>query len=165
MIDKNVKLRLEDTDESLYMKNDFNGNAVYFLDKELTKPFIGEVYVVFKDKIESEAQYINGSKNGVEYIYNSNQEIEQINQCRGNVIFGVSKEFENRKLKTVSIVYNNNFIKIIEINSNQKDYITLKVCDNKYGNKLPIYLKNLLKLNDEELINYEFSLDNPNLIF
>ncbi|WP_407402735.1 hypothetical protein [Chryseobacterium sp.] len=86
------------------------------IDKELTKAYSGEIYSIFKGKIESEAQYINGSKNGLEYIYNSNGDLEQINECRGNLIFGVSKEYdENGNIKTASVVFNNNHLKVIEV--------------------------------------------------
>ncbi|ASK32140.1 hypothetical protein CEY12_19445 [Chryseobacterium sp. T16E-39] len=65
MIDKNAELRLEDIDDRLYTKNDINGSAVYFLDQEFTQPFTGEIYVQFKEVLESEAQYKNGYKNGI----------------------------------------------------------------------------------------------------
>ena len=42
-----------------------------------------------------------------------NGKIEQINECRGNVTFGVSKEFEEKgNLRSVNIVWNNDYLKI-----------------------------------------------------
>lgn len=163
MIDKNVKNRVEDIDNSLFVKNDINGNAMYFLDANFSIAFEGEIYSVFINQIESEAQYKNASKNGLEYIYNANQEIEQINECRGNLIFGVSKEFQDNKLKYVSVVYNNNHLLVVEILEESKVYKLLKYQTEQLDENLPIYLQNLLDLPIENLIDYEFQIDNPNL--
>lgn len=165
MINKDVKFRLEDTDDSLFFKDDINGYAMYYLDKELTKAYSGEIYSIFKGKIESEAQYINGSKNGLEYIYYSNGDLEQINECRGNVIFGVSKEYdENGNIKTASIVYNNNHLKVIEVDRILDEYNIIDYREKRHESGLPSYMEYLLNLSNDELVNYEFKTDNPNLI-
>lgn len=165
MINKNVTLRLEDIDDLLYYKDDINGYAMYFIDKELTKGYSGEIYSIFKGRIESEAQYINGSKNGLEYIYNSNGDLEQINECRGNVLFGVSKEYDEKgNIKTASVVYNNNHLKVIELNRILNEYNIIDYREKRHENGLPSYIEYLLGLSNEELINYEFKTDNSNLI-
>lgn len=161
----NNKLRYEDIDSNLYTKNDSNGNAIYFLDKEFKKPFTGEIYVMFKHKIESEAEYKNGYKNGLEYIYYANENLQQINEYKGNVLFGISKEYdENENLISVSIVWNNSYIKVIEIRENQIDKVTFYE-EARNIKILPEYIKILLQLSEEELINYEFRPNSPYLDF
>lgn len=162
MIDKNAELRLEDTDDRLYTKNDSNGFAVYFLDKECKEPFTGEIYVKFKDAIESEAQYKNGYKNGIEYIYDSDGNLEQANENKGNVMYGVSKEYdENGNIVNASIVFNNEYLKSIELIDGTFQETTSY--QDKFGEFLPDYLRELLSLSKEELFNYEFKPDNPHL--
>ncbi|MDM1409110.1 hypothetical protein [Myroides sp. DF42-4-2] len=154
-------MRLEDIDHSLYVEDDVNGIVTYYLDPELTKPYTGVIYNKWRGKIESEAEFIDGLKNGLEYIYNEDEEVIQINECRGNVIFGVVKEYEKESLKSVSIVYNNSFLKILNVNL--EDFNVLRHYDNQYGNELPHYLKSLLQLSNKQLIEYEFKKDNPYL--
>ncbi|MBT2621200.1 MULTISPECIES: hypothetical protein [Chryseobacterium] len=162
MINNNVEFRFEDIDDRLYTKNDINGYAIYFLDEEFKKPFTGEIYVRFNDDIESEAEYKNGYKNGIEHLYNSNGDIEQTNENRGNVMFGISKEYdENGNIAVVSIVYNNDYLKSVEM-SNGAIQETSSY-NNKFGESLPEYIKGLLKLSNEELFNYEFKINNPYL--
>ncbi|MBB1150797.1 hypothetical protein H4K35_11850 [Myroides sp. NP-2] len=156
-----MKKRIENIDEILYTEDDLNGYPIYYLDLELTKLFTGIIYSKFKGKIENEAEYIEGLKNGLEYIYNEDEEVIQINECRGNVIFGVVKEYEKESLKSVSIVYNNSFLKILNVNLD--DFNVLRHYDNQYGNELPHYLKSLLQLSNKQLIEYEFKKDNPYL--
>ncbi|HAO08151.1 MULTISPECIES: hypothetical protein [Chryseobacterium] len=158
----NKKLRLEDIDDRFYTKNDINGNAVYFLDKEFKEPFTGEIFVTFNGVLESEAQYKNGYKNGIENIYNSNGILEQTNENRGNVIFGVSKEFnEEGDVVISSIVYNNDYIRSVE--NSDGEVVETQSYTGKYGENLPEYLQNLLRLSKEDLFNYEFKSENPYL--
>ena len=161
MINKN-NIRLEDIDDKLFTKNDINGICVFYLNKACTLPFNGEIFSIFKDYIELEYEIRNGKKNGLEYIYYPTGKIEQINECRENVMFGVSKEyFQNGDLKTVSIVYNNYHIRIVE--KVKSIFMETKSYDDKYGDKLPEYLQNLLKLSNSELVDYKFKEDNPYL--
>lgn len=162
MINKDIELRLEDIDDRLFTKNDRNGYAVYFLDQGLTQPFTGEIYVKFNDTIESEAEYKNGYKNGIEYIYNSEGNLEQTNENRGNVIFGISKEYdEDGNMVIASIVYNNDYLRSVEsIDNNIQE---TKAYDDKFGESLPEYIQKLLKLSNEEVFNYEFKINNPYL--
>lgn len=158
----NIKLRLEDIDDRLHTKNDFNGNAVYFVDEECKQPFTGEIFVKFNGLLESEAQYKNGCKNGVENIYNSDGILEQTNENRGNVIFGVSKEFDvTGNILVSSIVYNNDYIRSVEIADGK--IVETKPYNGKYGENLPEYLQLLLQLSKEDLFNYEFKNENPYL--
>ncbi|MBK1895146.1 hypothetical protein [Chryseobacterium paridis] len=162
MIDKIAVLRLEDTDDRLYTKNDINGEAIYFLDKEFTQPFTGEIFIKYKDEVESEAEYKNGYKNGIEYIYTSEGILEQTNENKGNLIFGISKEYdEEGQVVISSIVYNNDYLKSVEIVDGVIRETT--AYNNKYGEALPEYIKMLLSLSDEEVFNYEFKINNPYL--
>lgn len=177
MIKKTI--RLEDIDHSLYVEDDVNGEHIYYLDPELTKPYTGVIYSKFKGKIESEAEFIDGLMNGLEYVYNEEEELIVINECRGNVGFGIAKEFDKGQLMSVSIVYNGGLVKFLEIGSNneiinnQKFYYDVSKGDKipegdgalgmKRYEKLPKYIKILLELSDKELIEYEFKKENPYL--
>lgn len=172
-------MRLEDIDHSLYGENDVNGIVTYYLDPELTKPYTGVIYSKFRGKIESEAEFIDGLMNGLEYVYNEEEELIVINECRGNVGFGIAKEFEKGQLTSVSIVYNNGLVKFLDIGSNneiinnQKFYYDVSKGDKipegdkafvmMSYDKLPKYIKILLELSDKELVEYEFKKENPYL--
>lgn len=99
-----TELRLEDIDDRLYTQNDINGHAVYFLDEEFKVPFTGVLLVKFNNLLESGAQYQNGRKNGIENIYDSAGILEQTSEYRGNVIFGVSKEFNAERIVMISSI-------------------------------------------------------------
>ncbi|MTG99211.1 MULTISPECIES: hypothetical protein [Myroides] len=172
-------MRLEDIDDSFYVENDVNGIVTYYLDPELTKPYTGVIYNKWQGKIESEAEFIDGLKNGLEHIYNEDGEPIQINECRGNVMFGITKEFQKGYLTSVSIVYNNSYIKSLDVNRNkeiidiQKNYYDVtkgdkipegdKILTNMSYERLPKYIRMLLELSDKELVEYEFKRDNPYL--
>ncbi|MBB1148817.1 MULTISPECIES: hypothetical protein [unclassified Myroides] len=172
-------MRLEDTDRCLYVEDDVNGESVYYLDPALTLPYTGVIYTTYRGKIESEAVYFQGLKNGLEYVYNEEGEIIQIDECRGNVQFGISKEFENNRLSSISINYNNSWVKVLYVGENceiidtQKYYYDVTKGDEvPQGNAsltrmpyecLPSYIRLLLELSDQELVDYEFKDENPYL--
>lgn len=177
-MNKNKK-RLEDIDDSLYSENDVNGVVSYYLDPALTQPYTGIIYTKFGGKIESEAAYIDGLMNGLEYVYNEEEELIQLTECRGNVHFGVSKEFENEKLSVVCINYNGSLVKVVYLGENQEIVSTEKYYyDVTKGDEvpqgysaltrisyeeLPQYIQLLLELSDQELVDYEFQEENPYL--
>lgn len=116
----------------------------------------------FNDTIESEAEYKNGYKNGIEYIYNSDGNLEQANENRGNVIFGISKEYDaDGNTVIASIVYNNDYLRSVESVDDRTP--ETKVYDDKFGNSLPEYIQKLMKLSNKEIFNYEFKINNPSL--
>ncbi|MEH3113019.1 hypothetical protein [Pedobacter terrae] len=156
------ELRLEDIDDRLYTQNDINGNAVYFLDREFKLPFTGVLLVKFNNRLESEAQYQNGRKNGIENVYNSAGILEQTSEYRGNVIFGVSKEFDAEGIVMISsIVYNNDYLRTVEMVKGKIG--ETQTYNGKYGEGLPAYLQNLIKLSNEDLFHYSFKSQNPYL--
>ncbi|MBB1150054.1 MULTISPECIES: hypothetical protein [unclassified Myroides] len=172
-------MRLEDIDDSFYVENDVNGIVTYYLDPELTKPYTGVIYNKWQGKIESEAEFIDGLKNGLEHVYNEEEELILISECRGNIEFGISKEFEKGYLTSVSINYNGRLVKYLEIGHNyeiinvQKFYYDVtkgdkipegdKIITNMSYERLPKYIRMLLELSDKELVEYEFKRDNPYL--
>lgn len=156
----NSVLRLEDTDDRLYGKDDSNGECVYFLDKECMQPFNGIVYGTnqgcignHKGWLEYEEEITNGYRNGIQVIYRENGSIEQISECKLNLLYGISKEYDEQNvLKSVSVVMNNSHIKIIELDY-QGGY---RVRTEKEANKLLTeYIKKLLDLPPEELFKHD----------
>ncbi|UVD78668.1 hypothetical protein NWE55_11110 [Myroides albus] len=172
-------MRLEDIDHSLYVQDDVNGEHIYYLDPELTKPYTGVIYNKWRGKIESEAEFIDGLKNGLEHVYNEEEELILISECRGNIEFGISKEFEKGYLTSVSINYNGRLVKYLEIGHNyeiinvQKFYYDVtkgdkipegdKIITKMSYERLPKYIRILLELSDKELVEYEFKKGNPYL--
>lgn len=150
--------------KELYLKDDsISGEYDYYLDDLFTKPYQGIVIDKVNDILMWKFDVRKGKRTGLEYVYNTDGKLEQINECRNNLMFGVSKEYnEIGKIKTTSIVYNNSYLKIIEVN--EKQSVVLENYDNRYEEKLPSYLQKLLLLSNEELVDYEFRNDNPNLI-
>ena len=137
--------------EELYSKGDhISGESDSYIDKNLTIPYDGTVINKDGDIIIWKFEVRNGKRTGLEYIYYSNGKIEQINECRGNLTFGVSKEFDqNGNLRSVSIVWNNGYLRTIHINNNKIEKI-----DNYKPtiNRLPEKISYLFTLSNEELI-------------
>ncbi|WP_407402739.1 hypothetical protein [Chryseobacterium sp.] len=150
--------------EELYLKDDpISGESDYYLDELFKNPYNGVVIDKVNDILMWKFDVRKGKRTGLEYVYNTDGKVEQINECRNNLMFGVSKEYDNNEdVKTASIVYNNSYLKIVEVN--EKQNVVLENYDNRYEDKLPEYLRKLLLLSNQELVNYEFKTDNPNLI-
>lgn len=150
--------------EELYLKDDpISGEFDYYLDDLFTKPYQGIVIDKVNDILMWKFDVRKGKRTGLEYVYNTDGKLEQINECRNNLMFGVSKEYDNNgDVKTASIVYNNSYLKIIEVN--EKQSVVLENYDNRYEDKLPEYLRKLLLLSNQELVNYEFKTNNSNRI-
>ncbi len=149
-------LRLEDIDDSLFSINDDNGESIYFLDKKHKKPFNGIVYGVFQSKLDYEVEIKNGYKNGIELSYSSDGYIEQISECKHNLLYGVSKEYrEDNSLATVSVVLNNNHLKVVEVDPNGNGIRVVQYQSELHKN-IPEDILYLLNLPEEELIAYPF---------
>lgn len=150
-----VILKLEDTDERLYGKNDINGIWVYYLDQICEKPFNGVVYGTCQSRLDYEAEIKNGYKNGIEVNYHANGSVEQVSECKNNMLYGVSKEFDEKSsLVSVSVVFNNAYLKVVELDG-QKQYEIKKYREELYDS-LPVEIKKLLDFSAEELITYKF---------
>ena len=149
-------LRLEDRDSSLFSTNDSNGEFVYFLDEKNCKPFNGIIYGLFQSKYDYEAEIKDGYKDGIELIYNSDGNLEQISECRHNMLYGVSKEYrEDSSLATVSVVLNNNHLKVIEVDS-ERNIVNVVHYQSELHKNIPEDISYLLDLPIEELIAYQF---------
>lgn len=137
--------------------NDGSWGTFYYKNEK----FDGIVYDTIGDKPYWIFSVKDGLQNGTEYtFYEKTDIIEQICEYRDNHQFGISKEFDEQgELQSVSIIYDNSYLKTIEIDDTKVD-ATLAY-DGRYGDRLPSYLVSLLKLSTEDLINYEFIDDNP----
>lgn len=157
-----ININMEKKINDLYLKDDpSSGESDYYIDKDLTIPYSGIVIDEINGIIVWKFDVKNGKRTGLEYLYSSDGKIEQINECRGNVMLGVSKEFdEEGNVKSSSVVYNNYHIRVIKKNNELISEIISY--DGSLG-ELPEYLHKLLKLSDKELIEYKFRTDNPYL--
>lgn len=151
-------------EKDLFAKPDYNGESVYFLDKELTKPYTGILIETYDNYTIWWSEYINEVQNGIEKVFNDDGQLEQISECKNNMHVGISKEYdESNKLIFVAIKWNNGYVKKIYLDENKN--IIKKEEDESWIRNFPIpdnFLQ-LIKLSDQELINYEFKIDNPNL--
>ncbi|MBN6077151.1 hypothetical protein HYE59_06315 [Aggregatibacter actinomycetemcomitans] len=148
--------KLEDIDGKLYGKNDMNGEWIYYLDKICERPFNGIVYGMCKSTLDYEAEIKDGYKNGIEVNYRADGSIEQISEYKHNLLYGISKEFdENNLLVTVSVVLNNSHLKIVEVNLVSGDFNIVKYQPELHRN-IPEDILKLLDLSTEELISYKF---------
>lgn len=148
--------RLEDVNEKLYGKNDVNGEWIYYLDKDCKKAFNGIVYEMFKSSLDYESEIKDGYINGIQVNYRSDGSIEQISEYKHNMLYGISKEFdENNLLVMVSIVLNNSHLKIIEVDSISRNFNIVKYHPESHRN-IPKDILKLLELPIEKLIFYKF---------
>lgn len=143
----------------LYTAADHNGESIYYTDKYLKNPYTGIlVETSANGTIIWWSELVDGSQNGIEKNFDSEGRLQQISECKKNMHSGISKEYdESESLFYVSIKWNNGTLKSLKLDSNLR--IT-NIEENKplINNPiLPLSLKELLRLSDNELINYEFS--------
>ena len=148
--------RLQDIDERLFVKNDLNGECIYYTDENCQTPFNGIVYGMcgHPPRLDYECEIKNGVKSGIELIYNEEGGIEQASQCRHNLMYGVSKEYDQEgNLLTASVVYNNSHLKIVSPTP-EGSYNIDKYAPQSTQN-LPHDICTLLALPEQELAEYE----------
>ena len=91
----------------------------------------------------------------MELIYNKDGGIEQASECRHNLMYGVSKEYdEEGNLLTASVVHNNSHLKIVSPTP-EGSYKIEKYAPKSIQN-LPDDLLALLALSEQELVEYQF---------
>lgn len=155
MINKN-NIRLSETDPKLFSVEDTNTGLLIFYIGEGKELFTGELYEEFNGQIVSEYEVKNGKKEGIQKDYFQSGELEEISEWRGNLKYGISKVYEEQgRLESVSTVWNNDYIKIIEV-------LEKKVFEKKIIKKenLPKKIIFLLSLSDQELLDYSFNEKN-----
>ena len=137
--------RLQDIDERLFVKNDLNGECIYYTDENCQTPFNGIVYGMcgHPARLDYECEIKDGVKSG----------IEQACECRHNLMYGVSKEYdEEGNLLTASVVYNNSHLKIVSPTPDGT-YNIEKYAPQSTQN-LPDDILTLLALSEQELVAY-----------
>ena len=148
--------RLQDIDERLFVENDLNGECIYYTDEDCQTPFNGIVYGMcgHPTRLDYECEIKNGVKSGIELIYNEEGGIEQASQCRHNLMYGVSKEYDQEgNLLTASVVYNNSHLKVVSATT-EGTYKIEKYAPQSTQN-LPHDICTLLALPEQELAEYE----------
>ena len=149
--------RLQDIDERLFVKNDLNGECIYYTDEDCQTPFNGIVYGMcgHPARLDYECEIKDGVKSGIELTYNEEGGIEQACECRHNLMYGVSKEYdEEGYLLTASVVYNNSHLKVVSATT-EGTYKIEKYAPQSTQN-LPDDLLSLLALSEQELVKYQF---------
>ncbi len=119
--------------------------------------FTGQVYDTFDDQVSWIFEVRDGLQNGIEKTYHEGTDIlEQITEYKDNMQFGVSKEFdEEGDLRSVSVVWNNGYLKTIFLDTTNIDKIDTSYDLNKI--KYPEAILQLLKLSNDDLIKYDFN--------
>lgn len=159
---KDINISLE---KDLFTKPDHNGESIYFFDKELQELYTGILIENSGNTMIWWSEYIDGVQNGVEKVFNEEGQLEQISECKNNMHVGISKEYDEfNNLIFVGIKWNNGYVKGLHLDTDKK--IIKKEEDESWINNFPISddFNKLLKLTDQELVNYEFKTNNPNLI-
>ena len=138
--------RLQDIDERLFIENDLNGECIYYTDEDCQTPFNGIVYGMcgHPSRLDYECEITEGMKNG----------IEQASECRHNLMYGVSKEYEQEgNLLTASVVYNNSHLKIVS--PTPEGTYNIEKYAPQSTQKLPDDILTLLALSEQELVEYQ----------
>ncbi|MDO4880634.1 MAG: hypothetical protein Q3983_05080 [Capnocytophaga sp.] len=149
--------RLQDTDDRLFVENDINGECIYYTDEACQTPFNGIVYGMCGKplRLDYECEIVGGVKDGMELTYNEEGGIEQASECRHNLLYGVSKEYdEEGNLLTASVVFNNSHLKVVTPTESGQYEVTKYTPESTKN--LPADILALLILSEEELVNYEF---------
>ena len=93
----------------LYTIDDFNGNPIYYIDEDCTKPYTGHLEEYDRGFICREGNIVNGYYDGVckEY-YDYSDKLEIISQMKYSLQTGLSIEFyESGKVRAVALVIQN----------------------------------------------------------
>lgn len=93
----------------LYTIDDFNGNPIYYIDEDCTKPYTGHLEEYDRGFICREGNIVNGYYDGVckEY-YDYSDKLEIISQMKYSLQTGLSMElYESGKVRAVALVIQN----------------------------------------------------------
>jgi hypothetical protein len=93
----------------LYTTDDFNGNPIYYIDEDCTKPYTGHLEEYDRGFICREGNIVNGYYDGVckEY-YDYSDKLEMISHMKYSLQTGLSIEFyESGKVRAVALVIQN----------------------------------------------------------
>jgi len=147
-----MKLHIKDI-ENRNVKNDGSWGTFFYKEKKFT----GKIYDTWGDEVSWIFDVENGLQNGIEKTYYEGTNVlEQIAEYKDNMQFGISKEFdETGELLSVSIVWNNSYLKTIFVNSSK----VLKT-DNFYDldqKKYPEKILQYLNLSNDDLMIYDFN--------
>ncbi len=133
-------------------KNDGSWGTFFYNGEKFT----GRVYDTYDDKISWVFDVKDGLQNGIDKVYYEGTNIlEQISEYRDNMQFGISKEFnEEGKLQSVSVVWNNKYLKTIFLENSK----VINQQDNFNTNKIkyPKEILRLLNMPNKNLIEYNF---------
>ncbi|WP_295841668.1 hypothetical protein [uncultured Apibacter sp.] len=143
--------------KELYTKGDIDtSETIYYLDKDLIYSYSGLVIDEDQGVVNWEFKVVDGKQNGIEKVFNSNGNLEQISEYKNNLQFGLSKEYdEDGNLTSVAVVWNNGYLKTIYIVNNK--IAEIEIDEKRISNlSLPDRIKYLLLLNNEDLICYKF---------
>lgn len=153
----NHNIKLSEEDPSLFCVNDVNsGLLIYYFGETKKELFTGTLYEKFNNKIISEYEVKNGRKNGIQRDYFQDGKLEEISEWKENFKYGINKEYNDEGiLKSVSIVWNNDYIKIMDV---EKQKVIEKKIINKEG--IPGRILYLLNLSDRKLLDYSFDMKN-----
>ncbi len=143
--------------KELYTKGDIDtSETIYYLDKYLIYSYSGLVIDEDQGVVNWEFKVVDGKQNGIEKVFYSNGNLEQISEYKNNLQFGLSKEYdEDGNLTSVAVVWNNGYLKTIYIVNNK--IAEIEIDEKRISNlSLPDRIKYLLLLNNEDLICYKF---------
>ncbi|WP_295811868.1 hypothetical protein [uncultured Apibacter sp.] len=143
--------------KELYTKGDIDtSETIYYLDKYLIYSYSGLVIDEDQGVVNWEFKVVDGKQNGMEKVFYSNGNLEQISEYKNNLQFGLSKEYdEDGNLTSVAVVWNNGYLKTIYIVNNK--IAEIEIDEKRISNlSLPDRIKYLLLLNNEDLICYKF---------
>lgn len=93
----------------LFVEDDIHtGEPIFYSDESKTVPFNGTIVDYNKGVLVWEFEVQDGFRTGIEKVYDSTGEIQEINETDHNTINGIAKEFyRNGQLKSQSIVIRN----------------------------------------------------------
>ena len=138
----------------LYFKYDINGNNIFYVDEECTKPYTGHVEDYDQGFIWRESDVVNGYYDGVckEYYFKSDK-LEMISEMKYNLQTGLSIEFyESGRVRSVStLIYDG---EIDSISYDENGEITEK-CFRPDGPKFPLKDEQRLNLIQEIRDKYD----------
>jgi len=107
-------------ENNLFYKDDLNGNPMFYLDQECTKPYTGHTEDYFKEHLSREGDVVNGYYEGIyKGYYDYSGKLEIVSQMEHNLTNGLSIEFfENGQVRSISLVFHNWYFDSVDYNEN-----------------------------------------------
>ena len=147
-----MELHIKDLENKNH-KNDGSFGVFFYKGEKFT----GKVYDTFDERISWIFNVKDGVQSGVEESYYEGTDVlEQVAEYENNMQFGVSKEFsEDGDLQTISVVWNNAYLKTIFLENSKiiKKENSFDLNKITYPEKILV----LLNLSNKDLINYKFN--------